>query len=52
MGHPKAARPAAQEWRTSGTRTRREILDAIGYVLRSGCAWRCIAHDFPPWQTV
>ena len=30
----------------------REILDAIFYVLRSGCAWRMMPHDFPPWQTV
>jgi transposase len=33
-------------------RNRREILDAIGYVVRTGCAWRCLPHDFPPWQTV
>lgn len=33
-------------------RERREILDAIGYVVRTGCAWRCLPHDFPPWQTV
>lgn len=32
--------------------TRREIVDAIGYVLRSGCAWRLLPHEFPPWQTV
>lgn len=31
---------------------RREIVDAICYVLRSGCAWRLLPHDFPPWQTV
>ena len=30
----------------------REILDAILYVLRSGCAWRLLPHDFPPWRTV
>lgn len=29
----------------------RELLDAIFYVLRSGCAWRLLPHDFPPWQT-
>ena len=22
------------------------------YWLRSGCAWRLLPHDFPPWQTV
>jgi putative transposase len=30
----------------------REILDAILYVVRSGCAWRLLPHDFPPWKTV
>jgi putative transposase len=30
----------------------REILDAILYLLRSGCAWRLLPHDFPPWKTV
>ena len=28
------------------------ILDAIFYVLRTGCAWRFIPNDFPPWRTV
>ena len=31
---------------------RRELLDAIWYVLRTGIAWRAMPHDFPPWQTV
>ena len=31
---------------------RREILNAIAYVLRSGCAWRLMPHDLPPWSTV
>ena len=30
----------------------REILDAVFYVLRSGCAWRLLPHDYPPWNTV
>jgi putative transposase len=30
----------------------REILDAIFYIARSGCAWRLLPHDFPPWKTV
>ncbi len=30
----------------------REILNAIFYVLRSGCPWRLLPHDFPPWRTV
>jgi transposase len=31
---------------------RREILNAIAYALRSGCAWRLMPHDLPPWSTV
>lgn len=31
---------------------RRELVDAMCYVLRTGCAWRLLPHDFPPWQTV
>ena len=30
----------------------REVLQGILYVLRSGCAWRLLPHDLPPWQTV
>ena len=30
----------------------RLILDAIFYVLRSGCPWRLLPRDFPPWSTV
>lgn len=30
----------------------REILNAIFYIIRSGCAWRMLPHDFPAWQTV
>jgi len=32
--------------------TRREILNAILYVVRSGCQWRMLPHDLPNWQTV
>ena len=30
----------------------RAILDGIQYVLRTGCAWRHLPLDFPPWSTV
>lgn len=30
----------------------REILNAIFYLLRAGCAWRLLPHDLPPWKTV
>jgi putative transposase len=32
--------------------TVREILNAIFYLLRSGCAWRLLPRDLPPWKTV
>ena len=31
---------------------RREVVDAILYVLRNGIAWRALPHDLPPWQSV
>lgn len=31
---------------------RRRLLDAIFYVVRSGCAWQLLPHDFGPWRTV
>ncbi len=30
----------------------REMLNAIFYVLRSGCPWRLLPRNFPPWKTV
>ena len=30
----------------------RAVLDAIFYLLRTGCPWRYLPRDFPPWQTV
>ena len=30
----------------------REILNAIRYLVRTGCGWRMLPRDFPPWQTV
>lgn len=29
---------------------RREILNAILYVVRAGCAWRLLPHEFPSWR--
>jgi len=34
------------------THAAREILDAVFYVLKSGCPWRLLPNDFPPWETV
>ena len=32
--------------------TTREILNAIFYIVRGGCAWRLLPNDFPLWKTV
>ncbi|WP_407691342.1 transposase [Saccharopolyspora mangrovi] len=31
---------------------RREIVDAIFYVVDNGTKWRALPADFPPWSTV
>lgn len=43
-----AQQPRGRPW----THTRREILNAILYIIRSGCAWQLLPHDLPPWKTV
>ena len=30
----------------------REILNAMFYLVRTGCPWRHLPHDLPPWSTV
>ena len=32
--------------------SKRELLNAVLYVVDSGCKWRQLPHDFPKWQTV
>jgi transposase len=32
--------------------SRREMLNALLYMARSGCAWRMLPHDLPPWEAV
>jgi putative transposase len=32
--------------------TRREIVNAVLYRMRTGCQWENLPHDFPPWKTV
>lgn len=32
--------------------SRREIVNGILYVLRTGCGWEYLPHDLPPWKTV
>jgi transposase len=30
----------------------REVVNAIFYLVRGGCSWRALPHDFPCWSTV
>ena len=30
----------------------REIINALRYLLRAGCAWRLLPYDFPHWRAV
>jgi putative transposase len=30
----------------------RSVFDALFYLLRTGCPWRYLPSNFPPWQTV
>ena len=30
----------------------RELVNAMYYVEHTGCQWRDLPHDFPPWETV
>jgi putative transposase len=43
-GNGKRGRPAQND--------RRSIVNAVFYVVRSGCAWRLLPSDYPRWQTV
>ena len=44
--------PPAKPGGRPARHTRRELVNAIGYWVRAGCAWRLLPHDLPPWQTV
>jgi putative transposase len=44
--------PEVSEEATVPTVARREIVNGILYVLRSGCPWRLMPHDLPAWGTV
>jgi putative transposase len=44
--------PAAKPGGRPRTVNMREVLNGTFYVLRTGCAWRMLPHDLPPWGTV
>jgi putative transposase len=34
------------------THSKRSIVNAILYLVKTGCQWRMLPSDFPPWKTV
>lgn len=46
--HIPAAKPGGRPRRWP----ERDLVDAIRYVLRSGCPWRYLPDGYPPWVTV
>jgi len=44
--------PAIAEDAANVMYERREIVNGILYVLRSGCPWRLVPHDLPAWGTL
>lgn len=44
--------PRAKPGGNDRTTSMREVLNAIFYLLRTGCAWRMLPKDFPPKSTV
>jgi putative transposase len=40
----KMGRPREYTWR--------EVLNGIFYVVKNGCVWRALPHEYPSWQTV
>jgi putative transposase len=44
--------PAIQRGGHPGKYSRREIVNGVFYNLKSGCPWRLLPHDLPPWESV
>ena len=44
--------PAARPGGRPRSADLREVVNGLLYLLRSGCAWRLLPHEFPPWGTV
>jgi putative transposase len=50
--HLEPLLPAPKPWGRPSAHPLREILDGIFYVVRTGCQWRQLPHEYPPWPTV
>jgi len=50
--HLKPLVPGVKPGGRSSIHSRRELLNGIFYAVRSGCGWKLLPHDLPPWRTV
>ena len=44
--------PAAKPGGRPRSVNMREVVNGILYLVRTGCSWRQLPHEFPPWGTV
>ena len=44
--------PPVLPWGRPREHPYREIVNAIFYYVKTGCQWRMLPHDLPPWGTV
>ena len=44
--------PAAEPGGRHRSVDMREVVNGIVYFVRTGCSWRMLPHEFPPWGTV
>ena len=52
MGADRALLPAPRRGGRPRTTCLRRVVDAIFYLLQTGCQWRMLPRDFPPRSTV
>ena len=50
--HVEPLIPTAKPGGRPRTMDMREIMNAVVYVVKSGCDWRMMPHDFPDWHIV
>lgn len=50
----QAVFPASKNGRSGRPRRHelREVVNALFYQARTGCSWRSLPHEFPPWEVV
>ncbi|NET17343.1 MAG: transposase [Okeania sp. SIO1H6] len=44
--------PKPQKRRPKPNANLREVVNGIFYIFYSGCHWRSLPHDLPPWPTI